>query len=144
MSLPPRPLFHTVLSSNSRVSLHALDPTFTSQLSSEQYNLVVQAFMKLDHLTQGAKTPREFQLRTLLALHSGKDVIVHAGTGYGKTLAMILPMLLDSSKLAVTVSPLKVLHKSHVSLLDEVSAVIQCLQWDRPMLSILQFTRPCY
>jgi Rad3-related DNA helicase len=45
----------------------------------------------------------------LLALKKGKDVVVQAGTGYGKTPAMILPILLTPGKIVIIISPLKLL-----------------------------------
>ena len=46
---------------------------------------------------------------------SGKDTIVRAGTGYGKTLAMVLVMLCKPKNLFITISPLKLLQHSHVN-----------------------------
>jgi len=40
--------------------------------------------------------PREFQLEATIAIMSGKDALIDVGTGYGKTLCMIIPCLLDS------------------------------------------------
>ena len=42
------------------------------------------------------------------SLLSGQDTLVDVGTGYGKTLCMIIPCLLDSPGLiSVVISPLK-------------------------------------
>jgi hypothetical protein len=47
----------------------------------------------------------EFQLMEMM---SGKDALIDVGTGYGKTLCMILPCLLDSpGTISIVVSPLK-------------------------------------
>jgi hypothetical protein len=51
--------------------------------------------------------PREFQLRAALATVMKKNSIVDVGTGYGKTLAMILPHLLLPDKVSVVLSPYK-------------------------------------
>ena len=37
--------------------------------------------------------PNEFQITTTIALMSGQDAMVDVGTGYGKTLCMIIPCL---------------------------------------------------
>ena len=41
--------------------------------------------------------PLEFQLTATIALMSGQDSLVDVGTGYGKTLCMIIPCLLSPS-----------------------------------------------
>jgi hypothetical protein len=51
--------------------------------------------------------PREFQLRAALATVTKKNSVVDVGTGYGKTLAMILPHLLLPDKVSVVLSPYK-------------------------------------
>ncbi len=61
-------------------------------------------------VTGGTQVPREMQLRSVLADKHGKDSLVAAGTGSGKTLPIALNMLLDdpSKKLVtLTLSPLK-------------------------------------
>ncbi|KAG2129414.1 uncharacterized protein EDB93DRAFT_1049685, partial [Suillus bovinus] len=50
-----------------------------------------------------------FQLRCLISLLSARHVVLRAATGSGKTLAMILPLLLSPNKIAITVTPLKLL-----------------------------------
>ena len=56
--------------------------------------MVLELFFKLDCASWGTKTTREFQLTAAISAISGKDVIVRAACGLGKTLAMILPGLL--------------------------------------------------
>ncbi|KAJ7192725.1 hypothetical protein GGX14DRAFT_340478, partial [Mycena pura] len=51
--------------------------------------------------------PREFQLRSTIALTNGLDVLVNAGTGSGKTLCQIIPNLLYPHTTSMTISPLK-------------------------------------
>ncbi|KAG2071436.1 hypothetical protein BDR04DRAFT_1098206 [Suillus decipiens] len=60
---------------------------------------VLDAFSRLDLISQGR--PK---------LH----VVLRAATGSGKTLAMILPLLLSPNKIAITVTPLKLLQQDHV------------------------------
>jgi ATP-dependent helicase YprA (DUF1998 family) len=59
--------------------------------------------------TSGKKiVPNEFQLTATISLMSGQDTLVDVGTGYGKTLCMIIPCLLDSpGSISVVISPLK-------------------------------------
>ena len=59
--------------------------------------------------TSGKKiVPNEFQLTATISLMSGQDTLVDVGTGYGKTLCMIIPCLLDSpGSISIIISPLK-------------------------------------
>jgi ATP-dependent helicase YprA (DUF1998 family) len=59
--------------------------------------------------TSGKKiVPNEFQLTATISLISGQDTLVDVGTGYGKTLCMIIPCLLDSpGSISIVISPLK-------------------------------------
>jgi superfamily II DNA/RNA helicase len=83
-------------------------------LTRVQRELVFTAFLKLDELSGGIKIPTSLQLQCLLALKDGKDIVVRTGTGYGKTVAMILPILLAPGKFAIIISPLKLLQESQV------------------------------
>ncbi|KAL1717570.1 P-loop containing nucleoside triphosphate hydrolase protein [Schizophyllum commune] len=60
--------------------------------------------------------PREFQTRAISAQLQRKDVIVHAGTGFGKTAIAAGPHYHDSAKGGVTlmISPLIALHDEQV------------------------------
>jgi ATP-dependent helicase YprA (DUF1998 family) len=58
--------------------------------------------------------PREFQLKAVMALCTGKDTLVDVGTGYGKTFCMILPALLSPGNISLVVSPLKKLQEMQV------------------------------
>ncbi|KAG2047864.1 hypothetical protein BDR06DRAFT_896564, partial [Suillus hirtellus] len=63
----------------------------------------------------GTKQPKPFQLECLISLLTSRHVVVRAATGAGKILAMILPLLLSPDKIAITVTPLKLLQKDHVN-----------------------------
>ncbi|KDN34528.1 hypothetical protein RSAG8_12374, partial [Rhizoctonia solani AG-8 WAC10335] len=54
-------------------------------------------------------TPREWQLQAALAVHLGRDVFVHAGTGSGKTLPFVMNCFLDPKLRVWLVSPLNAL-----------------------------------
>ena len=102
------------LSDNTRRGILALPIDFVSSLTPTQRELVFAAFLQLDKLTESLKIPQLLQLQYLLALKDGKDVVVCAGTGYGKTIAMILPILLTPRKIGIIISPLKLLQVSQV------------------------------
>lgn len=102
------------LSISARAALNALPSAFVSGLTVDQQRLVVKAFSVLDIASQGKQTPRLLQLESVLAVASRSNFICRAGTGYGKTLAMILPLLVLERKIAITVSPLKLLQDEHV------------------------------
>ena len=53
----------------------------------------------------------------MISLLKGRDVILHAGTGSGKTMSFILPLLASPNARAITLSPLKRLQDNHVSQL---------------------------
>lgn len=48
-----------------------------------------------------------FQLQASLAMLDQRDTIITAGTGSGKTLCQLIPMLLRPDTLSITISPLK-------------------------------------
>ncbi|KAF4621728.1 hypothetical protein D9613_012177 [Agrocybe pediades] len=55
------------------------------------------------------KHPFDWQLQAAKAIYCGQDVVLDAGTGFGKTLCFSLPLLLDENDLALTISPLSAL-----------------------------------
>ena len=61
---------------------------------------------------------RVWQLQVMISMLKGRDVILSAGTGSGKTLTFILPLLADPIAFAMTISPLKRLQSAHVSYYD--------------------------
>jgi len=66
-------------------------------------------------VTGHEQVPRELQLCAFLATHHGQDSLVDAGTGSGKTLVIVLSLLLDNPQdhhLSITISPLKQLQIS--------------------------------
>ena len=102
------------LSDHARNGITTLPDEFVQALTPRQRELVYQAFLHLDHLSEGLKTPHLLQLLCLLGLKDGKDVVIYAGKGYEKSLAMILPMLLTPGKIKIVISPLKLLQVSQV------------------------------
>ncbi|EIW80150.1 P-loop containing nucleoside triphosphate hydrolase protein [Coniophora puteana RWD-64-598 SS2] len=121
------------LSPNAQKSLEELSPSFVESLSFEQAQIVFKATSWFDKQFNGTKTPREFQLQSTVATLSGQNVVVRAGTGYGKTMAMVLPLLLgDQSKIAITISPLKLLQKNHVHEFEQYGIKTVQINEDTP------------
>ncbi|KAG2353568.1 hypothetical protein BDR07DRAFT_1309106, partial [Suillus spraguei] len=58
-------------------------------------------------LTSTVIVPRQFQLEAVLATLNGRDSVITAGTGSGKTLCIIIPILLRPGTVSITISPLK-------------------------------------
>ena len=65
-------------------------------------------------MTYPKLVPWEFQLEATIAIMSGRDSLIDVSTGYGKTLCMIIPCLLNPESLAVILSPLKQLQAVQV------------------------------
>ena len=59
-------------------------------------------------------SPHEWQLDVAKALLLGIDTVVIAGTGSGKTIPFILPLVLNREKMVLIISPLKVLQCDQV------------------------------
>jgi hypothetical protein len=76
--------------------------------------------------------PNEFQLRATIATMSGQDSLIDAGTGYGKTLCMILPCLLDPRSMSIVVSPLKRLQAVHVLEFERYGVKTVSINEDTP------------
>ena len=76
---------------------------------------------------------KEFQLRATIALMSGQDSLVDVGTGYGKTLCMILPCLLDPPEtISVVISPLKRLQAVQVLEFERYGIKTMSVNEDTP------------
>ena len=60
--------------------------------------------------------PFEWQLDVTEAILLGLDSVVIAGTGAGKTMPFMMPLLLDKAKKVIIVSPLKVLQADQVRI----------------------------
>ena len=86
----------------------ALCTSFWNSFDNEKLAIGLRACLAI-WATSGKKiVPNEFQLTATISLMSGQDTLVDVGTGYGKTLCMIMPCLLDSpGSISVVISPLK-------------------------------------
>lgn len=58
--------------------------------------------------------PYDWQLDVTEAILLGLDSVVIAGTGSGKTIPFMLPLLLHAGKMVLILSPLKVLQRDQV------------------------------
>jgi superfamily II DNA helicase RecQ len=74
-------------------------------------------------------TPREFQLEAISAQLLRKDVLIHAGTGSGKTFVAAGPHAHEATKGMVTfmVSPLIALQEEQVSSYKMMMVLLTCL-----------------
>ena len=86
----------------------ALPTSFWKSYGDEKLAIGLHACLAI-WVTSGKKiVPNKFQLTATISLMSGQDTLVDVGTGYGKTLCIIIPCLLDSPGLiSVVISPLK-------------------------------------
>lgn len=66
---------------------------------------------------QSGFKPYGWQLDVAEAILLGLDCVVIAGTGSGKTIPFMLPLLLHPDKMALIISPLKVLQQDQVCFL---------------------------
>lgn len=83
---------------------------YLESLSEEDRTVCFRASMICWAVTGRAMVPREMQLRTVLADFHGRDALIAAGTGSGKTLPIALCILLDNPAnnfITLTISPLK-------------------------------------
>lgn len=81
---------------------------------SEDYRALKERFIIATQVVFGV-IPREFQIKVALALHEGYDCQCVAATGAGKTLAYILPVLLNTNGVLIVISPLKSIMSDHAS-----------------------------
>jgi hypothetical protein len=86
----------------------ALPTSFWKSYDDDKLAIGLRACLAI-WVTSGKRiVPNEFQLTATISLISGQDTLVDVGTGYGKTLCMIIPCLLDSPGLiSIVISPLK-------------------------------------
>lgn len=70
------------------------------------------------------QTPYSWQLDVTEALLLGLDTVVIAGTGAGKTMPFMMPLLLHPEKLVIILSPLKVLQRDQVCKGTFINAIV--------------------
>ena len=67
----------------------------------------LRASLLVFSVSDGQMVPRKFQLTAGLAAYREKHAIINTGTGSGKTLSMVIPLLMDPKAVAIILSPLK-------------------------------------
>jgi ATP-dependent helicase YprA (DUF1998 family) len=88
---------------------------FLHRISESQQIDVLRGCLLVHILSLGTKVPREFQLEAILGPLDGRDAVVSSATGSGKTMIMILLLLLRPKEHAILIVPLKRLQQAQVS-----------------------------
>ncbi|KAF9234844.1 P-loop containing nucleoside triphosphate hydrolase protein, partial [Melanogaster broomeanus] len=91
-----------------------LPTEYLSTLTDNEKVDALRACLIIWILTRGTVVPRVFQLQASLAMLQQRDSVIIAGTGAGKTLCLLIPMLLRPGSISITISPLKRLQTSQV------------------------------
>ena len=91
--------------------------TFRHSVISTEQTQRLRACLIVFVLTATIIVPRQFQLKAVLATLNGQDSVITAGTGSGKTLCIIIPILLRPGTISMTISPLKRLQATQVTQL---------------------------
>jgi len=74
------------------IPLELAPPTsFWKSHTNEELAIGLRACLAIWEASGKKIVPTEFQLTSTIALMSGEDALVDVGTGYGKTLCMIIP-----------------------------------------------------
>ncbi|KAF8595259.1 P-loop containing nucleoside triphosphate hydrolase protein [Ceratobasidium sp. AG-I] len=92
-------------SSNSSVQSQAVSESETIRNLASHDHLVSRILEKTGF------QPREFQVQAAQAILDGSDVVVHAGTGSGKTLIFAAPHYVLENKVSIVISPLILLQQ---------------------------------
>jgi ATP-dependent helicase YprA (DUF1998 family) len=82
--------------------------SFWEPYTQENLATGLRACLAIWATSQNKIVPTEFQLKATIAMMSGQDALIDVGTGYGKTLCMLTPCLLDPpGSISIIISPLK-------------------------------------
>ncbi|KAJ3497511.1 hypothetical protein NLJ89_g10341 [Agrocybe chaxingu] len=85
--------------------------------------------------------PRDWQLDVAEAIILGLDSVVIAGTGAGKTIPFMLPLLLDKKKKVIVISPLKILQEDHAERFNKLKLMAVAVNgdtWDQKLATGLK------
>jgi hypothetical protein len=80
---------------------------------------ILRACLLVSSVSNCSVIPRKFQLEAGLAAYRGRSTIINAGTGSGKTLSMVIPLLMDQTAVTIIISPLKRLHSTQAKALEQ-------------------------
>ncbi|KAF6746517.1 P-loop containing nucleoside triphosphate hydrolase protein, partial [Ephemerocybe angulata] len=81
-------------------------------------------------LAKFGKEPYEWQMDVTEALVLGLDCLCIAGTGAGKTMPFMMPLLLDESKRVLVISPLKILQAEQARRFEKMGIVSTAVNED--------------
>jgi ATP-dependent helicase YprA (DUF1998 family) len=87
---------------------------FLCRISKSQRLDVLRGCVLVHTLSHGMKVPREFQLEAMLGPLDGRDTVVSSATGSGKTMIIILLLLLRPMEHVILIVPLKRLQQAQV------------------------------
>ena len=104
------------LPEDARLAASTSDPAYDTR---QTRSAITQLFK-----ARSGKTPYDWQLDVTEALLLGLDSMVIAGTGSGKTIPFMLPLLVHPEKIIIVISPLKVLQRDQVCASDEVLTIL--------------------
>jgi ATP-dependent helicase YprA (DUF1998 family) len=88
--------------------------TFFEALFPHERTEALKACLIIFILSGSKKVPRQFQLTASLASLAGRDSLVTSATGSGKTLCILIPLLLRPEQVSFLISPLKRLQSTQV------------------------------
>jgi ATP-dependent helicase YprA (DUF1998 family) len=91
---------------------HPLD--YVATLAEHDKTDALRACLVVALITRFTIIPCHFQLQASLAILNGHDSIITAGTGSGKTLCLLIPILLRPNSISITILPLKRLQVTQV------------------------------
>jgi ATP-dependent helicase YprA (DUF1998 family) len=113
-SAPDREDGNDVDDSGSEMSADDLEQTevLTTESDEQLRTLAIEKTIRITGMT-----PRDFQVDTAVALHKRRDVVLVAGTGFGKTLAFVMPCFLWKRNVAVILAPLNALQEEQASFI---------------------------
>ncbi|KAK0433483.1 uncharacterized protein EV420DRAFT_1600290 [Desarmillaria tabescens] len=83
------------------------EESFFETLSPVEQALAWRSCLLVYIASHGTIFPRDDQIRAALWSAQGRDSVVIAPTGWGKTLCVLMPLLLFPTTTSITVSPLK-------------------------------------
>jgi len=109
----------------------------TPNTGTPQHGWTIQRIRDLTQVKFG-KRACWYQVKTALALYEGKDVVGCAPTGAGKTMSFWIPLLMaledGQDKISVVVTPLNLLGKQNVRVLEE-GGLLTCFPYSLSFLS---------
>ncbi|KAJ7495742.1 P-loop containing nucleoside triphosphate hydrolase protein [Mycena galericulata] len=106
--------------------------SFLLSLSPKDCTNALRACLIVYSLSRGKMVPHQGQLESSLASMSGRDSWVIARTGYGKTLCIAIPLLLQPKTITMTISPLKRPQKMQVYFIRKYGIETIAINEDTP------------